>query len=94
MVDPASVGQGHEVIVHANLQGKTVEDVVLFEEQVAEMSEVVEFRRMYGRPDYLIRVRVANSEAYETWLTTRLYAASGVAEVDSRLTMKVIKDSE
>jgi DNA-binding Lrp family transcriptional regulator len=91
VVNPTAVDRGHEVIVHANLQGKTVADVEAFEAQVASMEEVVEFRRMYGRPDYLIRVRVADSKAYETWLTTRLYSAPGVAEVDSRLTMKLIK---
>ena len=62
-----------------------------FEERVAAMDEVVELRRMFGLPDYLIRVRTAHLEAYEKWLTTRLMGDPAIARVDSRLTMKVIK---
>ena len=65
-----------------------------FEQRVAAMPEVVELRRMYSRPDYFIRVRVRDSEQYEQWLTKGLLGNPGVARVDSRITMKVIKSSE
>jgi Transcriptional regulators len=46
---------------------------------------------MFGLPDYLVRVRVADIRAYETWLTTYLRGDPAIARVDSRITMKVIK---
>ena len=58
---------------------------------VIAMDEVTEFRRMYGRPDYILRVRVADTDAYEEWLMTQLYAERTVSGVDSRISMKVIK---
>jgi hypothetical protein len=36
------------------------------------MDEVVELRRMFGLPDCLMRVCVADTSAYENWLTTHL----------------------
>jgi DNA-binding Lrp family transcriptional regulator len=80
-VDPAALGREFEDLA-------TVE---AFEERVAAMDEVAELRRMFGIPDYLIRVQVANAEIYERWLTTRLMGDPAIARVDSRITMKVIK---
>jgi hypothetical protein len=39
--------------------------VEAFETRVAAMGEVAELRRMFGQPDYLIRVQVADLAAYE-----------------------------
>lgn len=94
VVDPTALGQGFVVIVHANLVENTVERTQAFEERVAVMDEVIEFRRMYGRSDYIIRVRVADSAAYESWLMNGLYADRSVLGVDSRLTMKIFKQTE
>lgn len=55
------------------------------------MEEVAELRRMFGIPDYFIRVRTADLAAYEKWLTTRLLGDPAVARVDSRITMKLLK---
>lgn len=94
IVDQSALERGFEVIVYADVgknDGPTIND---FEQRVAAMPEVVELRRMYSRPDYFMRVRVKNSEEYEEWLTKGLLGNPGVARVDSRITMKVIKSSE
>jgi DNA-binding Lrp family transcriptional regulator len=90
-VDPDTLGRGFEVIINADLVAKDWATVEEFEAQVAAMEEVVELRRMFGLPDYLVRVRVADAAAYERWLTTRLMGHPAIARVDSRLTMKVVK---
>ena len=46
---------------------------------------------MFGLPDYLIRVRTVDADAYERWLTTRLLGDPAISRVDSRITMKLIK---
>jgi hypothetical protein len=38
-----------------------------------------------------VRVQVADSDAYERWLTTKLLGDPAIARVDSRITMKVVK---
>jgi len=90
-VDPVAFGRGFEVIIHADLVAKDLATVEAFESRIAAMDEVVELRRMFGIPDYLLRVRVADLEAYERWLTTQLLGDPAIARVDSRITMKVLK---
>ena len=58
---------------------------------MAAFDEVVELRRMFGLPDYFVRVAVRDLEAYEAFVTDRLGTASGLARIDSHLTMKKIK---
>ena len=91
VVDPGALGRGFEVIIHADLVAKDLATVEAFEERVAAMEEVAELRRMFGIPDYLLRVQVADLPAYERWLTTQLMGDPAIARVDSRITMKLLK---
>jgi DNA-binding Lrp family transcriptional regulator len=91
VVDPAALGRGFEVIIHADLVAKDLATVEAFEERLAAMAEVAELRRMFGIPDYLLRVQVADLPAYERWLTTQLMGDPAIARVDSRITMKLLK---
>lgn len=91
IVDRTRMGRGFEVIIHADLVAKDFRTVAAFEERMAGMSEVAELRRMFGIPDYFIRVRVADLAAFEKWLTTQLMGDPAIARVDSRITMKILK---
>lgn len=90
-IDQAALGRGFEVLLQAEIATKELATVEAFEARVSAMDEVVELRRMFGLPDYLIRVRTADAAAYERWLTTRLLGDPAIARVDSRITMKLIK---
>ena len=90
-IDQAALGRGFEVLLQAEIATKDLATVEAFEARVSAMDEVVELRRMFGLPDYLIRVRTADADAYERWLTTRLLGDPAIARVDSRITMKLIK---
>jgi DNA-binding Lrp family transcriptional regulator len=93
LIDPAAVDRGFEILVHVELSLKdraTVED---FERQIAAFDEVVECRRMFGIPDYLVRVRVADQAAYERFYMGRLASLPGLARVNSQFTMKLVKGS-
>ena len=90
-VDPVMLGRGFEVLIHVDLAAKEFARVEAFEQRVAAMDEVVELRRMFSAPDHLLRVQVADLQAYECWLTTRLLGDPAIARADSRITMKLIK---
>ena len=47
---------------------------------------------MFSRPDYYIRVAVADPIAYEDFLSRQILPLPAVSRVDSHLTMKRIKD--
>ena len=65
-----------------------------FEAAVAALDEVIEVRRMFGLPDYLLWVATDSLESYENFLSTRLGDARGVDKLDSHITMKLIKSPE
>ncbi|MER5265701.1 Lrp/AsnC family transcriptional regulator [Actinosynnema sp. NPDC002837] len=90
-VDPVRTGRAFEVIVNVDLVVKDRATVARFEEVVAGFPEVVEFRRMFGLPDYFLRVATADLESFERFVTDRLEDAPGIGRVDSHLSMKTVK---
>ncbi|MFD7877554.1 Lrp/AsnC family transcriptional regulator [Streptomyces sp. NPDC059766] len=91
VVDPETMGRGLEVLVDVEIYAQDRKSFEEFEDTVASYDEVVEFRRMYGRPDYFLRVAVADHAAYEAFLTGRLSCLPAVLRLESHLTMKKIK---
>lgn len=91
VVDPAAVGRGLEVLVDVEIYANDRKSFEEFEKAVASYEEVIEFRRMYGRPDYFIRAAVADHAACEAFLTNKLSGLPGVLRFTSHLTMKTIK---
>ncbi len=65
-----------------------------FEARVASIDAVVECRRMFGIPDYIIRVAVADVDAYEAVYINELAELPGVGRVNSQFTMKLVKTRE
>jgi Lrp/AsnC family leucine-responsive transcriptional regulator len=91
VIDPAAVGRGFEITVHATLMLRNRETIEAFESAVGQLDDVIECRRMYGDPDYLIRVAVADSGAYERFLMNTFADLPGLARMTSQFTMKTIK---
>lgn len=90
-IDPAAVGRGFEVTVHIELTAKDRATVEEFERRIAGMEAVVECRRMFGVPDYIVRVAVLDAEAYEAFYMNELAELPGVGRVNSQFTMKLVK---
>jgi DNA-binding Lrp family transcriptional regulator len=90
-IDPAVVDRAFEVVVHAELMLKDRATVEAFEARIAQMDAVIECRRMFGVPDYVIRVAVADAEAYEAFYVNQLAELPGLARVNSQFTMKTVK---
>ena len=92
-IDPAAVGRGFEVTVHVELTLKDRATVEAFEAGVAAFDEVVECRRMFGVPDYVMLVAVADQAEYESFYMNKLAELPGLARVNSQFTMKMVKRS-
>lgn len=91
VVDPSAIGRDLEVLVEAEVYATDRELIAEFEATVAAHEEVVEFYRMFGRPDYFIRVAVADHAAYEAFLTSKLTGLPILRRVTSHLALKKIK---
>jgi DNA-binding Lrp family transcriptional regulator len=90
-ISPAAVGRGFEVILDVDLIQFDRDSVHGFEEALAAYDEVVEMHRLFGSPDYFVRIAVANLEAYEEFLSDQVLVIPGIQKVSSRFTMKTIK---
>jgi Lrp/AsnC family leucine-responsive transcriptional regulator len=90
-IDPAALGRGFEVTVLIELHQKDRATVEEFERRIAGMDAVLECRRMFGVPDYVVRVAVADPAAYEQFYINELAELPGVGRVNSQFTMKLVK---
>ncbi|MEU5210000.1 Lrp/AsnC family transcriptional regulator [Streptomyces sp. NPDC020742] len=93
-IDPAAAGRGFEVMVAVEISVNDLQTVEELETAIASYDEVIEFHRLFGRPDYLVRVAVEDPATFEAFLTTKLMGLRAVARVDSHLIMKKIKTDE
>ena len=93
-INPAAIGRGFNVFVFVDLTHKDRATFEAFEAGVAALDEVIEVRRMFGLPDYIVRVATASLESFETFISTRLGDVPGVDKLDSHLTMKLIKSPD
>jgi Lrp/AsnC family leucine-responsive transcriptional regulator len=91
IIDPRAVGRGYEVLVWVTLKEVTRASMAAIEEQFESLDDVTEAFRMMGQPDYLIRVAVADSAAFETFYIDTLAALPQVQTLTSMTTMKTIK---
>ncbi|MEU7631198.1 Lrp/AsnC family transcriptional regulator [Nocardia sp. NPDC049220] len=93
-IDPAASGRAFEVIVAVEISINDLQTVEEFENAIASHHEVVEYQRLFGRPDYFVRVAVADRELFETFLNIKVMNLRAVARVDSHLIMKTIETDD
>jgi DNA-binding Lrp family transcriptional regulator len=92
VVDPAAIGRGFEVLVHVTMDREDAATIVEFEQGLAAIPEVRHAERLFGDPDYLVRVATADLEAYQTLRDERLATLPGVRRLTSTIVMKRIVD--
>ncbi len=90
-ISPEALGRAFEVILDVDLTAYDRGTVEHFETTVAAFDEVIELNRLFGSPDYFVRVAVSDLEAYEHFLTEQIITIPGVSKISSRFTMKVLK---
>ena len=91
-IDPAAIGRGFQVLLHVTMEVRDrLATMEAFEARVAELDEVIECRRMFGDPDYLLWIATADLAAYERLYMSELVGLPGVARTVSQLTMQTVK---
>ena len=92
VVDPDKVGLGVSVFVAIETGDHSEEWLKRFAEVVREMPEVMEFYRMAGDVDYMLRVVCASIQDYDGFYK-RLISAVPLKNVTSRFAMERIKST-
>jgi Lrp/AsnC family leucine-responsive transcriptional regulator len=91
LVDQKQVGLPVSVFISVKLERQREEELDAFEAAVTQWPEVVEAYLMTGQQDFLLRVVVADLDAYERFLKTRLTRVEGVASIQSSFALGQIK---
>jgi len=92
LVDQNKIGLGITVFVSVESSDHSEAWLKKFAEAVSSMPEVMEFYRMAGDVDYMLRVVVSDMAGYDTFYK-RLIAAVPLKNVTSRFAMEKIKST-
>jgi len=92
LIDPDKIGLGITVFVSVETGDHSQEWLARFAELVSAMPEVMEFYRMAGDVDYMLRVVVRDMQSYDTFYK-KLIAAVPLKNVTSRFAMERIKST-
>jgi Lrp/AsnC family transcriptional regulator len=92
IVDPEKIGLGITVFVSIETGDHSQAWLAHFAETVQAMPEVMEFYRMAGDVDYMLRVVVSDIQGYDTFYK-KLIAAVPLKNVTSRFAMERIKST-
>ena len=90
IIDPEKVGLGITVFVSVETGDHSEDWLKRFAEVVSAMPEVMEFYRMAGDVDYMLRVVVHDMQGYDAFYK-RLIATVPLKNVTSRFAMEKIK---
>ncbi len=94
VIDPAAVGLGFEVLVQVTMDREDASTITEFERGLAGIPQVRHAERLFGDPDYLIRVATADLAAYQVLRDEQLATLPGVHRITSTIVMKRIVDDQ
>ena len=92
LIDPEKIGLGITVFVSIETGDHSQDWLKRFAETVGGMPEVMEFYRMAGDVDYMLRVVVPDIAGYDTFYK-KLIATVPLKNVTSRFAMEKIKST-
>ncbi|GAA1891826.1 Lrp/AsnC family transcriptional regulator [Paeniglutamicibacter psychrophenolicus] len=86
VVNPGEVGLQFEAIAFATLNRAT--GVTAFDDALAEVPEIIEAQRLFGVPDYILRIVAADQSAYQRLYDEVLIKLPGLRSLKSTIVMK------
>lgn len=89
-LDPATVGYGVQVIAFITLDQEDRATVAALEDGLAEIPQVLSAERLFGDPDFLVRLVAHDLADYQRLRDEHLSELPGVARITSTLVMRTI----
>lgn len=90
VVDPVAVGLTFQALVFVTMRQEDRDTLLGFEAAVAQVPNVLQAQRLFGDPDYLLRIVTADLAAYQQLEDDVLATLPGVQRLNSTLVMKQI----
>jgi DNA-binding Lrp family transcriptional regulator len=92
-LDANALGLTFEALVFATMRAGDRDTVDAFEQAVAAIPHVLQAQRLFGDPDYLLRIITRDLPAYQQLYDNRLAALPGVQRLSSTLVMKSVVEN-
>jgi DNA-binding Lrp family transcriptional regulator len=84
---------GFEALVQITLERSDAGTVATFEAALAELPQIRHAERLFGDPDYLLRVAARDLDSFATLRDQKLATLPGVHRLTSTIVMKRIIDN-
>lgn len=91
IVDPKAVGLDETIYVWVALERQAKDARQAFKRRIADIPQVVEAYYTAGNWDFVLKVVVPNTAAYDELLRTTLYGIDGVEKVMSHIVLEPVK---
>jgi DNA-binding Lrp family transcriptional regulator len=88
--DPKAVGLAFEALLFVTMRQEDRDTLLGFEAALTAIPNVVQAQRLFGDPDYLLRIVTADLAAYQQLEDDTLAALPGVQRLNSTLVMKQV----
>jgi len=92
-LDANALGLTFEALVFVTMRAADRDTVAAFEQAVAATPHILQAQRLFGDPDYLLRVISAALPAFLELYDNRLATLPGVQRLNSTLVMKSVVDN-
>ena len=92
IVSAEALGLSFQALVFVTMRQEDRDTLLGFEEAVRGVPAVVQAQRLFGDPDYLLRIVTADLAAYQRLEDDVLSALPGVQRLNSTLVMKHVVD--
>lgn len=89
-LDPSALGLKFSALVFVTLREGDRHAVESFEAALVEIPQVIEAQRLFGEPDYLLRVITRDLTAFQQLYDEKLSALPSVQRLTSTLVMKSV----
>ncbi|WP_035855072.1 Lrp/AsnC family transcriptional regulator [Cryptosporangium arvum] len=89
-LDPATLGLTFNALVFVTMRTADRDAIDAFEVAVAEVPSVLHAERLFGDPDYLLRVTARDLPAFQQLYDDELATLPGVQRLSSTLVMKAV----
>lgn len=92
VVDADTLGLRFQALMFVTMRQEDRDTLLGFEQAVAAIPNVVSAQRLFGDPDYLLRIVTEDLAAYQRLEDEKLAALPGVQRLTSTLVMKQVVD--
>lgn len=91
LLDRRKTNMAFVVFCHVRLTQHIKEQLIGFEKQVVQLPEVLECYHVSGDYDYMLKINVADMEAYREFMTSKLTTLSHIGNTQSVFMIEEVK---